>query len=200
MARTSNAKLVFGAFTWLAQIFVRGHLLPAIEQKTRAKVTKHSSALVRKREQLVRQDAYGKPLLNNWMKEISYFINEHIRPDLTPEEQLALGVTEQAQLAGTIYLWVEVERQKNSASFTFNGDMTPEEFERFCAEQLRRVGWRTHVTTQSRDQGVDVIAEKGGCRVVIQCKLYSQPVGNKAVQEITAARAHEQANYGHRGV
>jgi HJR/Mrr/RecB family endonuclease len=42
---------------------------------------------------------------------------------------------------------------------------------------------------------VDVVAEKGGRRIVIQCKLYSQPVGNSAVQEVAAARAHERADY-----
>jgi hypothetical protein len=52
------------------------------------------------------------------------------------------------------------------------------------------------VTMQSRDQGVDVVAEKSGVRVVLQCKLYARPVGNKSVQEASAARAHEQADYG----
>src|ERR1700730_11505635 len=47
-----------------------------------------------------------------------------------------------------------------------------------------------------RDQGVDVVAEKNGIRLVLQCKLYSRPVGNKAVQEAAAARAHEAADYG----
>ena len=40
------------------------------------------------------------------------------------------------------------------------------------------------------------MAEKRGIRVVVQCKLYARPVGNKAVQEIAAAKAHEQAHYG----
>ena len=42
-----------------------------------------------------------------------------------------------------------------------------------------------------------MVAEKGPVRIVVlQCKLYSNPVGNKAVQEVVAGRAHEQANYG----
>src|SRR5260370_281574 len=31
---------------------------------------------------------------------------------------------------------------------------------------------------------------------VVHCKLYSSPVGIKAVQEIAAGQLHEQANYG----
>ncbi|HLH07890.1 MAG TPA: restriction endonuclease [Terriglobales bacterium] len=79
---------------------------------------------------------------------------------------------------------------------TFSEEMSPSEFEAFCAEELRRNGWQARVTLQSRDQGVDVIAEKNGIRVVLQCKLYSSPVGNHAVQEAAAARAHEQAHFG----
>ena len=78
----------------------------------------------------------------------------------------------------------------------FNDNMTATEFERYCAEELRRSGWNARVTMASRDQGVDVIAEKEGVRIVVQCKFYKSPVGNKAVQEIVAARTHENADYG----
>ena len=63
----------------------------------------------------------------------------------------------------------------------FSDDMKPVDFEAFCAEELRRAGWNARVTMQSRDQGVDVIADKSNVRVVLQCKLYTSPVGNKAV-------------------
>ena len=38
-----------------------------------------------------------------------------------------------------------------------------------------------------------MIAEKDGIRAVLQCKLYSNPVGNKAVQEVNAGKIFEQA-------
>ena len=62
------------------------------------------------------------------------------------------------------------------------------EFERWVAENLRKFGWDTSVTAASGDQGVDVIAEKSGIKVGIQCKLYNGSVGNKAVQEVIAAQ------------
>jgi hypothetical protein len=40
-----------------------------------------------------------------------------------------------------------------------------------------------------------VVAEKAGKRLVVQCKKYSSPVGNGAVQEIHAARVFENANF-----
>jgi hypothetical protein len=95
-------------------------------------------------------------------------------------------------IKAAICLLIEQEVVENPAFQTFSSDMTPNEFETFCAEELKRIGWNARVTMQSRDQGVDVVAEKNGVRVVIQCKLYARPVGNKAVQEAAAARAHEQ--------
>lgn len=58
-------------------------------------------------------------------------------------------------------------------------------YEKACAEYLERNGYlNVKITPASGDQGVDIIAEKNGMKYGIQCKFYSQPVGNKAVQEI----------------
>jgi HJR/Mrr/RecB family endonuclease len=64
----------------------------------------------------------------------------------------------------------------------------PYEYEHLVANQLCSLGWEAYPTSGSGDQGADVVAEKHGLKFVIQCKLYSQPVGNKAVQEVTSAR------------
>ncbi len=79
---------------------------------------------------------------------------------------------------------------------TLSVNMTPAGFEAFCAESLRASDWQVSLTPFCRDQGVDVIAEKNGIRVVLQCKFYSNTVGNKAVQEIAAGRVHQQAHFG----
>ena len=62
-----------------------------------------------------------------------------------------------------IYRRVEAERERHPAFRIFSDNMTAIEFETYCAEQLRRAGWNDHVTKQSRDQGVDVVAEKNWC-------------------------------------
>lgn len=74
--------------------------------------------------------------------------------------------------------------------------MSPEDYEHFCAALLREARWSARVTRLSGDQGVDIVAEKRGRRIVVQCKKYSKPVGNRAVQEIVAAIAHEEAERG----
>ena len=151
--------------------------------------------LVRRRAQLVRQDAYGKLQLDRWAKEIEYFITHHINPLLTKDEQSLLD-RERVAIVHSIVARTESATRDKPIFTAFSEGMTPTEFEIFCAEQLRRSGWDARVTLQSRDQGIDVVAEKAGLRVVLQCKLYSGPVGNKAVQEITAGKAHAQAHRG----
>lgn len=47
-------------------------------------------------------------------------------------------------------------------------------------------GWTCRTTPAGGDQGIDIIAQKDGFRLGIQCKLYSQAVGNRAVQEALA--------------
>lgn len=73
--------------------------------------------------------------------------------------------------------------------------MAPTDYELHCALLLRSVGWDAQTTVASGDQGADIIAHRGGVVLVVQCKLYSQPVGNSAVQEISAARLHQRADY-----
>ena len=77
------------------------------------------------------------------------------------------------------------------------------QFEEIVAQVFRSLGYDAMTTTELRakgklppsiqkrggsgEQGVDVIARKNGKIYAIQCKHYSQTVGNSAVQEITAA-------------
>lgn len=97
-------------------------------------------------------------------------------------------------LVGLLHLAVLVHEQITEAKF--HADMSPEEFEHYCAAVLREAKWEARVTRASGDQGVDIVADKRGMRIVIQCKKYSKPVGNRAVQEIVAAIAHEGAQRG----
>ena len=65
--------------------------------------------------------------------------------------------------------------------------MNGHKFEYKCAQMLRRKGFHhVEVTKKSGDQGVDIIAYKRFSKYAIQCKYYSYPVGNKAVQEVYA--------------
>ena len=62
------------------------------------------------------------------------------------------------------------------------------EFEQFCKELLNKNGFKATVTKSSGDSGGDILATKGDISYVIQCKKYSDKVGNRAVQEVYAAK------------
>lgn len=72
--------------------------------------------------------------------------------------------------------------------------MSPLDYELYCAELLRRAGWKVRHNGGAGDQGADLIAERAGSRVVIQCKRYAGPVGNAAVQQASAGRAYHRAH------
>jgi restriction system protein len=78
----------------------------------------------------------------------------------------------------------------------FRENMSPQDFERYCALVLRERQWDARLTPPSGDQGVDIVADKRGLRIVVQCKKYGKPVGNRAVQEIVAGIAHQDAQRG----
>ena len=61
-------------------------------------------------------------------------------------------------------------------------------YEHYCVSKFQEAGWNAKVTQASSDQGCDLIAEKGVVKLIVQCKLYSSPVGNKAVQEVRAIK------------
>lgn len=78
-----------------------------------------------------------------------------------------------------------------SASIPFDGI----EFEHWTANEISRQGWEVQVSQASGDQGVDVMARRGGCSVAIQCKRYSKPIGNKSVQEVFTAKQFASADH-----
>ena len=183
--------VVLPILRWMLRRRARAAVFRAAE----AAVAAQQAPLLRRRAQLVRLDPYGKPQHARWEKEIDYFITQHIHPTLTARQQQALTL-HHADVAALIAERVEAAHERQPALQDFSDDMTSAEFETFCAEELKRAGWAARVTQFSGDQGADVIAEKAGRRVVLQCKLYARPVGNKAVQETVAARAHEGADVG----
>lgn len=62
--------------------------------------------------------------------------------------------------------------------------MDGHQFEYAIANLLRKRGYsQVNVTKDSGDDGLDIIAYKNGLKIGFQCKCFSHPVGNKAVQE-----------------
>jgi restriction system protein len=172
----------------LALIALRLWRRHAILRRARRLTAQHLPALARRRLQLVRPDAYGKPQFGKWEKEVDYFVDTHIADGLRPAALAAL-VRCRVDVLAHIHARVE-DAVANQAGCD---GMTGAEFELYCAGLLRHAGWQAALSPAGPDQGADIVAEKNGLRIVLQCKLYSRPVGNRAVQEASAARAHAGA-------
>ena len=68
--------------------------------------------------------------------------------------------------------------------------MSGTEFEDYVAARLRRAGWRVTVTSVNGDYGVDLIAQRDGKSVAIQCKRHGKSVGVAAVQQVVSGARH----------
>ncbi len=159
-------------------------------QSAETAVNKHLRILQTKKKQGVRTDDYGNVFSEKWISDIQYFL-KHVVHSMNP-----------------IPTWFESEDISNAIMYVdkFVSDlsasrpepfaiadqlvdgMTPTEFEHFCADILRKSGWQASVTQASGDQGIDVVATRNQIKLVLQCKKYSQPVGNTAVQEVIAGK------------
>lgn len=65
------------------------------------------------------------------------------------------------------------------------------EFEKYCGRMLVKLGFEeVNVTVSSGDQGIDVLARMGKTSYGFQCKHYSSPVGNKALQEAISGKEY----------
>lgn len=152
----------------------------------------HADTLAKKRWQMVQQDAYGKENVAKWEKEKKYFIKHVLNPHLESVGRMAWGLDD-AYLLDTIeQRALGVARPSADISSVADGH----DYEHFVAGLLRKNGWTARVTKASGDQGCDIVGQHGSLLVVFQCKLYSGPVGNKAVQEVSAAKLHEKADLG----
>lgn len=70
-------------------------------------------------------------------------------------------------------------------------------FEYFCADLLRKNDFTdVSVTKGSGDQGVDILATKGGVKYAIQCKNYASSLGNTPVQEVSAGKIFYNCHVG----
>lgn len=100
---------------------------------------------------------------------------------------------EDLNLEEALLLMIEniVDHENNLIEFDQN--MSPYEYEHFCADIFKKAGWKADVTKGSSDQGVDITISKNNEIHVVQCKKFSKQVSNKAVQEVVAGIKHYNA-------
>jgi restriction system protein len=157
----------------------------------------YKAALKRNRTQTLREDDFGILVTNKWHPILYRFIEHRLEPEIRKLGPKAYALYETIRLNAFREMDDIIRRLPSSApTFDLGPNNSGDEYEHYCAELLRVAGWDARTTKASGDQGTDIIAEKDGRRLVVQCKLYfRQPVPNKAVQEAYTACKHQQADW-----
>lgn len=151
-------------------------------------VMQHFSALNRNLKKRIKYNDYGKMVEDNRWEEAAEFLDSI---DIKLEHHSL------DKAIGIVITYAEAVEESKSA-LGFDPESLPTdglEFEHWVANALTKFGWDAQVTQGSGDQGLDVLAKKDGVSVAVQCKLYSSNVGNKAVQEVIAAKGLFSTDY-----
>ncbi len=191
------AWLALGVLVFLRVTKLRSYLV-MVDLTDRA-ATKHVRVLATKRVHMLSPDEYGNVSDEIWEKNLNQFIKKTLLPELKRKkvDHLVTADTKRQlkRLRKRINRIID-GYQPVSQSRTDDEDLlTGQEYEVYCKRILEDAGWYVVLTPGSGDQGADIIAEKEDRRVVIQCKFYKGPVGNKAVQEAYAAAGIQDAHY-----
>lgn len=97
-------------------------------------------------------------------------------------------------------LWPAIRRWARSQEVRREDDpsnLSGRAFEEWTAEHLEREGYEAEVVGGGPgDGGADVIAERPGRRVAVQCKRISSSLGTEAVQDAVTAREADGAEEG----
>jgi restriction system protein len=151
--------------------------------KVKLVVGQFHNALALRKSQLVVIDQYGINTAD-WEREKTVFVKRFLLP--CPPE-----VTVQ-RVSRLIDKQLREQFNKKTALPIIESAI---DYEIYCANQLAKAGWKTCRTAPSGDQGIDIFATKDGLSAVFQCKWYSHPVGNKAVQEVLAGKLFQEADF-----
>lgn len=174
---------------------------PNADEMVRQLVREHGAELLRKRRQLIEDAGYGKKNYCKWWDEQDRFYRLIIRNELGDVDravQQRASMVVKPYVSSSLPYRAVIDAQLDELARKSVSTKKPDtgvDFEEQCANTLEEAGWKVQTTKASGDQGADIIAESGAKKVVLQCKLYSKPVGNKAVQEVQAALAHYGATH-----
>ena len=178
-------------------------------------IDNHSYQLKLEKERYTRTDQYGLIFDCGWSYSgnnqigIGYFVNTVVRRAFDTRSRtfrIEDAISKFHLLRkGSYFEWIEKEidlkiRQEFNTS-SIGSRLTVEEvidvermsgteYEQYCKSILCAAGWVAYETPFTGDQGVDLIAKNDQAIVCIQCKRYSNPVGNRAVQEVIAGREY----------
>lgn len=183
-------------------------------------VDKHFSVLSKKIRRHLRVDEYGKETgYNEVGDEIAHFLSHVVgtEPGYRVMRQRLIDLKIDFMLLGHNRHDYHLDRLALDEGEKFDEGLVPwvyaltdqhelgveaeidllsgADFEIYCEDRLKRLGWSVHRKGGVGDQGVDLIARRNNTVVAIQCKRYATPIGNHAIQQVEAGRQFEEAHY-----
>lgn len=159
----------------------------------------YGDVLARKRSQGIFKDEYGGEINDAWIRDCHYFYEnvlckDSIFNELNSQLLVLHPIRNEDAWLNTIFELIDSTVAAIPVP-DIQAIETGQDYEVFCAKILEESAWIVRRTGRSGDQGVDLVAELNGISVAIQCKYYSSPVGNAAVQEIIAGKVFEKADH-----
>lgn len=90
----------------------------------------------------------------------------------------------------------EWEQWQTKTSLEYWKNLSGYEFEKEIAKLYKKLRYGVTVTPKSGDGGVDIILEKDGKRIAVQCKHHAKPVGPAPVRELLGVVASQDFDSG----
>ncbi|GGD08965.1 hypothetical protein GCM10011342_17270 [Aquisalinus flavus] len=136
------------------------------------------------------QDDFGNIDDTLWRRKINEFLQKQVYQGTDFREWAKSREAAEALVHVDAFAAAEVQavRAHDPILTREPATLSPTQYEIVCGRALKQNGWKVRLTPASGDSGADVIAQKGPVRLAIQCKRYSGKVGNKALQEVHAAK------------
>ncbi len=200
----AKEEMVAGAFA----AYLLTHALPPL-------YSLHLNTLKRKERTLTVTDDYGVEHYEKWFSELEYFFEHVIKydlnhwieqhqqqlnqlwPDNNPAESVwgsgrvsyrAFTLPRQFERLVRREILRVVDEMPEPHTPGYNPHLSGIDYEHFVASCFEKAGAACQVTRGSGDHGLDILVDYRGCRLAVQCKHYQGKVGNKAIQEVFAAK------------
>lgn len=146
----------------------------------------HLPTLFLQVRQKLYRDPYGRVVSGKAEAELNYFYENVLVPSL---EEPKTG--ESWRLVRQLFDTWALELDYESIASPAGGEVEQRRsdgrtFERQLGASLASAGYNVTFTPATGDQGVDLLVERKGRRIAVQCKDYAKPVGNDAIQQVFA--------------
>ena len=130
--------------------------------------------------------------IDNRIMNTEFFINQKI--DGYDKNRQSIIVPKFQSLMGDYHEKIVSQKLDEQTSIEIDEkitnlyDLSPREFEEWAASLFSALGYeKVTLTPQSSDKGIDVLAEKDGFKVAMQCKKFKGVVGSPIVQAFLGA-------------